>query len=425
MPQPASGTPGSASPGSTVLGYPRIGPRRELKRAVEGYWSADISASELLDTAHVLRAQTWTELVDSGLDSIPGNTFSLYDHVLDTAVLFGAVPTRFTSLDLSELDTYFAMARGHDDAAPMELTKWFDTNYHHLVPEIDPGTRFALAGDKPVAEFTEAAAMGVVTRPVLLGPVSFLLLAKPGQATSDSFVPLDLLDPLLDRYVELLDRLAAAGAAWVQLDEPSFVADRSERELAALDRAYQRLGGLVARPRLLVTGSYGDLGPALDVLAATPVEAIGVDLVSAPHLVARLAGVPNLRDKTLVAGVVDGRNVWRTDLPAALATCVTLLGLVGDLVVSTSCSLLHVPYDVTEEDGIEPAVRDRLAFARQKVAEVVLLGRGLREGTGAVTAELAGESATRAGGLTSTGPDVRVRARLDALTPDHLRRADR
>ncbi len=420
MPQPAPGLPGSSSPGSTVLGYPRIGPRRELKRAVESYWSGTTGAAELLDTAGRLRVATWTELAASGLESVPGNTFSLYDHVLDTSVLFGAVPPRFAALGLSGLDTYFAMARGHGEAEPLELTKWFDTNYHHLVPEIDPDTRFTLAGDKPVAEFTEAAAAGVLTRPVVLGPVSFLLLSKPGPAAPDFFVPLDLLDPLLDCYADLLDQLATAGAGWVQLDEPAFVTDRGERELVALDRAYQWLGTVVARPRLLVTGSYGDLGHALGVLAATPVEAIGVDLVSAPHTVARVASLPNLRDRSLVAGVVDGRNVWRTDLSTALSTCTSLRGLVGELAVSTSCSLLHVPHDLTAEDGIDPAVAHRLAFARQKVAEVVTLARALRPGTGRVVTDPA---------VPTTPPapaerDDRIRARLGALTADQLRRAD-
>ena len=298
--------------GTTVLGYPRIGPRRELKRAVEQYWAGRIDEPALQEVGRRLRAATWAELRDAGLDSVPGNTFSFYDHVLDTAVLFDSLPSRFHALDLSPLDTYFAAARGHDQEPPLELTKWFDTNYHYLVPELGPDTTFRLAGDKPLADFREARELGILTRPVLLGPVTFLLLAKPSMR---GFDPLCLLDGLLDAYAELLTRLHAEGAQWVQLDEPAFAADRTPAELDALDRAYRTLGGLPTRPQILVTGYYGDLGPALPILAATPVEALGVDLVSAPDT--SLAGIP-LDDKTVVAGLVDGRNVWRTDLAAAL-----------------------------------------------------------------------------------------------------------
>ncbi|MEO3752172.1 5-methyltetrahydropteroyltriglutamate--homocysteine S-methyltransferase [Streptomyces sp. B6B3] len=402
--------------GATVLGYPRIGPRRELKRAVEDHWAGRLDTAGLLEVGRALRAATWRELADAGLDSVPGNTFSHYDQVLDAAVLVDAVPPRFRALGLPPLDTYFAMARGRDDVAPLELTKWFDTNYHYLVPELAPDTRLALADDpEPVAEYREAAALGVPTRPVLLGPVTFLLLAKPAPDAPDGFVPLDLLEPLLACYAELLERLADAGADWVQLDEPAFAADRTEAELAALRRAYDRLAAPRRRPRMLVAGYFGDLGPALPVLAGTAVEAVGVDLVAGPAAAGRLATLPGLRDKTVVAGVVDGRNVWRTDLRAAAATCAGLLGSVGRLAVSTSCSLLHVPYDLAAEPGLDPGLRDRLAFARQKVAEVVLLGRALRVEEPAVTRGLAeaGEAVRR--GRAAARRDDRVRARVAAL----------
>ena len=391
--------------GSTVLGYPRIGPRRELKRAVERYWAGKIDAIELQDVASDLRAATWTELRDAGLESIPGNTFSYYDQVLDTAELFGAIPRRFHDLGLSTLDTYFAAARGRDGAPALEMTKWFDTNYHYLVPELGPDTTLRLAGDKPLAEYHEARALGIETRPVLLGPVTFLLLSKPRWA---GFDPLDLLDDLLAGYAELLTRLRAAGAEWVQLDEPAFAADRTPADLAALRRAYDLLGAVPDRPKVLVTGYYGDLGPALDVLAATPVDAIALDLVTAPDT--RYAVVPALRGKTVVAGVVDGRNVWRTDLRAALATAATVLGSAGEVVVSTSSTLLHVPYDLDAETRLEPDVRARLAFARQKVREVVTLGAALKQGVDGAWAD---ESTRR-----PPAPlrDDAVRARVAALT---------
>jgi 5-methyltetrahydropteroyltriglutamate--homocysteine methyltransferase len=403
---------GAQAIGATALGYPRIGPRRELKRATEDYWAGRIDRAELEKVAADLRAKSWRTLAESGLDSVPGNTFSYYDHVLDAATLFGAVPRRFAELGLSDLDTYFAMARGREDVTPLEMTKWFDTNYHYLVPELGPDTKFALRGDKPVAEFTEAKELGVHTRPVVLGPVSFLLLSKRADGTPESFRALDLLDDLLTPYLELLSRLKAAGADWVQLDESAFVTDRDESELVALREAYRRIGEATDRPALLVTGSYGELGPALPVLAASPVEAIGVDLVTAPESAARLASVRELRDKTVVAGVVDGRNIWRTDLREALSTCASLLGSVDELAVATSCSLLHVPHDLDDEQKMPAEVKERLAFAKQKLAEVVTVAKGLGAGTDAVAAELAEADRVKAKGAKR---EDQVRSRVDSL----------
>ncbi|MGH3264320.1 MAG: 5-methyltetrahydropteroyltriglutamate--homocysteine S-methyltransferase, partial [Trebonia sp.] len=322
---------------TTVLGYPRIGARRELKKATEAFWAGRETAAGLEEVAAALRRQTFQTLRDAGLSGIPSNTFSLYDHVLDAAVLFNAVPERFAGL--RGLDAYFAMARGADGVVPLELTKWFDTNYHYLVPELGPRTDLRLAGDKPLREYLEARSCGIQTRPVLLGPLSFLVLSKPAE---QGFAPLSLLDPLLDAYERLLERLRAAGAEWVQLDEPVLAADRTADELAALRRAYRRLGSLEARPALLVSTYFGEIGDALPVLASSPVEAIGLDFVAAPGNREALAAVGGIGGKTLVAGVVDGRNVWRADPSRVLSLCASLLGLAGDLVVSTSCSLLHV-----------------------------------------------------------------------------------
>ncbi|TDW23761.1 5-methyltetrahydropteroyltriglutamate--homocysteine S-methyltransferase [Kribbella kalugense] len=360
---------------TTVLGYPRIGPRRELKHALEHYW-ADGDAAQLEAEARRLRAETWLDLKARGLDTIPGNTFSYYDQMLDQVHLLGVVPDRFRALGLSDLDTYFAMARGRDGVAPLELTKWFDTNYHYLVPELDRDTRFHLNPDKILTELTEAREHGVDLRPVVIGPLTFLLLSK---STSPDFEPLSLLNHLVDAYADLLAQLDAAGVDWVQLDEPALVQDRTPAELDALRRTYDKLATLTERPRLLVATYFGDPGPALPVLVSTPIDGVALDLVSAPGLVEQIAALPSLQRKTVVAGVVDGRNVWRTALGDALSTCATLSGSVGRLEISTSCSLLHIPYDVEVEDELDPRVRERLAFARQKVDEVVLLGRALSE----------------------------------------------
>ena len=397
---------------TTVLGYPRIGPRRELKKATEAFWAGRITASDLEGTAAGLRRQTFQTLRDAGLAGIPSNTFSLYDHVLDTAVMVNAVPGRFAGLD--GLDAYFAMARGADGIAPLELTKWFDTNYHYLVPELGPGTDLRLAGDKPVREYLEARSLGIETRPVLLGPVSFLLLSKPAEP---GFRPLVLLELLLDVYARLLGDLHAAGASWVQLDEPVLAADRPAGDLEALRHAYHRLGGLARRPRLLVSTYFGEIGDALPVLAASPAEAIGLDFVAGPGNREALAAAGGIGGKTLVAGVVDGRNVWRTDLPRALSMGASLLGLAGRLTVSTSCSLLHVPLDLRAETSLTPDLAGRLAFARQKVDEVVALGQALTEGRGAISARLTAPKAP----APAVNPGVRTR--LDALGGDPQRAA--
>jgi 5-methyltetrahydropteroyltriglutamate--homocysteine methyltransferase len=385
---------------TTVLGYPRIGARRELKKATEGFWAGRETAAGLEETASALRRQTWETLRDAGLSGIPSNTFSLYDHVLDTAVLFNAVPERFAGLD--HLDAYFAMARGAKGIAPLEMTKWFDTNYHYLVPELGPGTDLRLAGDKPVREYREARSYGIETRPVLLGPVSFLLLSK---AAEPGFQPLSLLNPLLDGYGELLGELHAAGARWVQLDEPALAADRTRDELAALQRVYDRLGSLRTRPSLLVSTYFGEIGDALPVLAGSPVEAIGLDFAAGPGNREALAATGGIGGKTLVAGVVDGRNVWRADIPAALSLCASLLGLAGRVTVGTSCSLLHVPLDLAAETSLAPELTGRLAFARQKVDEVVAIGRALTEND-AIPAQPA---------AAAPAVNAEVRARLEAL----------
>ncbi|MCP2238131.1 5-methyltetrahydropteroyltriglutamate--homocysteine S-methyltransferase [Prauserella halophila] len=410
--------------GSTVLGYPRIGPNRELKRALESYWSGSSDEAELRDVARQLRVGSWTVLRDSGLDSIPGNTFSYYDQVLDTAVTVGAVPQRYRELGLDSLDTYFAMARGVESTPPLEMTKWFDTNYHYLVPEIGPDTTFVLSDRTPVDQFREAAALGITTRPVLVGPLTFLLLSKSDGNAPEAFRPLDRIDDLVGVYADLLAELRRAGVEWVQLDEPAFAADRTPAELEALREAYRRLGSLTERPKLLVAGYFGDLGDALGVLASSPIDGLAVDLVTDPAAAISLPTQTGMQDKTLVAGLVDGRNIWRTDLDKALTTATTLLGSAGELAVGTSCSLLHVPYDVEPED-IDPQIKSWLAFAAQKVHEVVTLGKALRKGRGAVATDLdVARAAITDRASADRARDSHVRVRVEALRPEDARRAD-
>jgi 5-methyltetrahydropteroyltriglutamate--homocysteine methyltransferase len=375
---------------TTVLGYPRIAARCDMKKAAEAYLAGWRTRADLADTAAALRLQTWMTLRDAGLTGIPSSTFSLYDHVLDTAVMFNAVPSRFAGLD--GLNAYFAMACGAEDVEPLELTRWFDTDYHYLAPELGPGTNLRLAGVNPVLEYLQARSHGIETRPVLLGPLSFLLLSK---SAAPKFSPLTLLDPLLDAYEELLGKLHAAGAQWVQLDEPVLSAHRTGEELDALRHSYERLGLLLRRPAMVVSTYFGEIGDALPVLAASPAEAIGLDFVAGPGNSAALAAIGGIGVKTLVAGVVDGRNAWPADVARTLSLCEWLLGLAGNLVVSTSCSLLHAPADPRAQTSLPPEIDGRLAFARRKVDEVVALGRALTEDHDVVLAQGATTLAAR------------------------------
>ncbi|MCP2317016.1 methionine synthase (B12-independent) [Nocardia amikacinitolerans] len=402
---------------ATVLGLPRVGPRRELKRATESYWAGRIDAEQLHTVARDLRRTQLTALLAAGLDSIPVGTFSYYDQVLDTAVLLGALPERVAGI-ADPLDRYFAAARGTDTVEPLEMTKWFDTNYHYLVPEIGPETTFALHPEKLLAELSEAIELGVPARPVVVGPVTFLKLAK---ATGGA--ALDRLGELVPLYRDLLRQLAAAGAAWVQIDEPVLVTDLTADEIELVRRTYAELTEASERPAILVATYFGTPGDALPALASTAVEGIALDF-TAPLDLSAVASLPSLADKLLVAGVVDGRNVWRTDLDRALSTLGTLLGSASSVAVSSSCSLLHVPYSLEPETGLDEKLRSWLAFGAEKVTEVRLLATALAQGTEAIADDL---GAARAAAESRTADprlsDAQVRARLDSLGPDATRRA--
>lgn len=399
---------------STVYGYPRQGPNRELKKAAEGYWKGTVSAEALHRTAADLRAANWQQLAAAGIDEVPTGDFSYYDHVLDTTVMLGAVPERYrAAVEADALDGYFAMARGTQEVAPLEMTKWFDTNYHYLVPELGPDTTFAADSTKQLAELREALALGLTARPVLVGPITYLLLAKPAPGVAENFDPLSLLDKILPVYAEILGDLRAAGAEWVQLDEPALVQDRTTDELDAVSRAYAELGGLTDRPKLLVASYFDRLGEALTVLTNAPVEGLAIDFTGpAAANLDDLAGVTGLRKKRLVAGVVNGRNIWINDLSQSLSILARLMGLAAQVDVSSSCSLLHVPLDVNAEQDLDPEIAGWLAFARQKTAEIVTLTRGITEDTTAIAAELAANRAaleSRAGSVLTNNPDVRAR----------------
>ncbi|SOX55595.1 5-methyltetrahydropteroyltriglutamate--homocysteine S-methyltransferase, partial [Mycobacterium ahvazicum] len=407
---------------ATVVGSPRIGPKRELKRATEGYWKGRTSRAELEEVAATLRRDTWTALTEAGLDSVPVNTFSYYDQMLDTAVMLGALPARAAQVP-DDLDRYFAAARGNADVAPLEMTKWFDTNYHYIVPEIEPATKFTLNPDKVLSELKEALGQGIPARPVVIGPITFLLLSK---GVNGGGAPIERLQELVGIYSELLSLLAdpsVGGAQWVQIDEPALVTDISPDAPALAEAVYNALGKVSNRPAIYVATYFGDPGESLAALARTPVEAIGVDLVYGADTA--IAAVPELADKTLVAGIVDGRNIWRTDLQAALSKLASLLGSAANIAVSTSCSTLHVPYSLEPETGLDDALRSWLAFGQEKVAEVVTLSRALHLGRDAVAAQI--EASNAAVASRKKDPRLhndRVRARIEEIVATGTHRGD-
>ncbi len=396
---------------SSNLGFPRIGPNRELKKALESYWAGRIGPADLESAAVELRKRNWLLQRDAGLHRIPSNDFSYYDHVLDTCAMVGAVPERYGSDGGPVgLDTYFAMARGTQgghgarDVVAMEMTKWFDTNYHYIVPELRAGQTFTLASTKPVDEFTEAFDLGIQTRPVLLGPVSFLLLSKSRDTGAP---PLDLLDGLLPVYQEILTRLGKAGASWVQMDEPCLVGDLDSPARAAYERAYRQLRDASSSTdlKLLLTTYFGEVTHNLDTITALPVDGLHVDLVrGADQLDAVMERLPD--PVVLSAGVVDGRNVWVTDLKRTLDCLQRIESRLGAerLIVAPSCSMIHVPIDLDLEKQLDAEVREWLAFATQKLDEIVTLTRALGDDSEAV-AELLEKNRVR---LESRGTSSRV-----------------
>ena len=408
-------------PTATILAYPRIGRQRQLKRALEAYWAGRSSETELLEAASKLRQENLARLVELGLgasDASLADAPSFYDQVLDATVLLGAIPPRFAGRE--GLDLYFALARGDEKVGPEEMTKWFDTNYHYLVPEIGPDTPLRFADDAVTRKFVQARQWGYVTRPVLVGPLTYLALAKADPATPD-FDPLSRLDEAVAAYEQALASLHEAGAPWVQLDEPALTSDNLSHPRAELAElavgVYERLAKATNRPQILVTTPYGDASQAVGALAKTGVEAIHVDTLRGS-----LPKDADLSEVTLVVGAVDGRYIWRADL-AALRQTLTAAQALGaaKVTVATSNSLQHVPHDTALETWDDPTLNENLhawlAFADQKVQEVVTLARGLDEGWEAIDGEVA--EATRVLEQRAAAPGVvrpEVRSRTAALT---------
>jgi 5-methyltetrahydropteroyltriglutamate--homocysteine methyltransferase len=428
----ASTTSASTIPVAT-LGTPRIGPRRELKLALESFWSGASDEKALRETAAGLRAANWARQKKLGVTVIPSNDFSFYDQMLDASVMVGAIPDIYGwQGGPVSLATYFAMARGsetetHEDActhghsrghgAPaQEMTKWFDTNYHYMVPELRKDQVFALASRKPIEEYEEAKSQGYQTRPVLIGPVTFLKLAKSSDV---GFDPLALLDRLLPIYVEVLRELAASGAEWVQLDEPCLVLDLDTAARDALRRTYAAFAEAVPDLKIMLTSYFGGLGDNLNTATALPVAGLHIDLVRAPH---QTDDVLKKAPKGLVVslGIIDGRNIWRANLSELLDRLDTVLAKRGaDRVqIAPSCSLLHVPIDLDLETDLDPDLHAWLAFSVQKMGELVTLGTALAKGRGSVRDVLvASATAAAARKASAKVHDAAVAKRIATLNP--------
>ena len=391
------------------LGFPRIGGQRELKFALEDYWGGQQTEQELAITAADLRRRHWQQ--QAGLDYVPVGDFSLYDQVLDMSVTLGNLPIRAASKEGSELDAYFRAARGRgaNDSpccatAAGEMTKWFDTNYHYIVPELTADTRFELNPERLLTQLSEARKQGLNAKPVIIGPVTYLWLGK----TSDGSNPLDLLERLLPVYSQLLEALADAGAEWVQIDEPALVTDLDANWRYAFNLAYHQLK--TNRPKLLLATYFGELRDNLQLACELPVAGLHVDAISAPAEVSRVADwLPS--HKVLSLGVVNGRNIWKSDLNSTLGWLEPLNEKLGQrLWLAPTCSLLHVPVDLSREQELDRDIRNWLAFAVQKLDELKILARALNEGRSSVRAELADNQLaidSRRSSHRVTNPEVR------------------
>ena len=404
------------------LGFPRIGHNRELKRAVERFWKGDAGVEALRESGRALRAKHWQIQRDAGLDYVPVGDFSYYDHVLDACALLGAIPRRygFGGGDV-DFQTYFAMARGSKSQPAMEMTKWFDTNYHYIVPEFSAQSSFALSSRELLDDTREALALGLKPKPVLIGPLSFLWLGKERGERDPGFSRLQLLERLLPVYEAVLAELQRLGVAWVQCDEPALVTDLAQPWLSGLQVAYERLAA--AGPRILLTTYFESVASNAAALKRLPVAGLHLDMVRAPQqLEAFLDGWP--QDKVLSLGVIDGRNVWRADLAAALDHLERAHSRLGErLWVAPSCSLLHSPTDLALEDVLDDELKSWLAFAVQKLAEVVTLKQALERGRQAVAPALEAAAKARLSRRNSARiNNPAVRGRLEALSDADAKR---
>ncbi|MCJ1244454.1 methionine-synthesizing 5- methyltetrahydropteroyltriglutamate--homocysteine methyltransferase [Trapelia coarctata] len=381
---------------SSVLGFPRMGVNRDLKKATESYWGGKLSQADLLAEGKRLREAHWKIQKDAGIDVIPSNDFSFYDHVLDHIQFFGATPERYTKYNLDPIDEFFAMGRGLQkpgkdgepaiDVPSLEMVKWFDANYHYVKPTLQDGQTFKLSADpKPVVEFLEAKKAGYTTRPVLVGPVSFLALGKADRGQTVD--PISLLDKLLPVYEELLIKLKEAGAETVQIDEPTLVFDLPLKVKDSFKPAYEKLSALGDKiPKLVFATYFGDVVHNIDVLSSLhSLYAIHVDLVRNPEQLEAVISALGPK-QSLSVGVVDGRNIWKTNLKRAIEIVETAVQKLGKqrVIVASSSSLLHTPHTLVSEKKLDAEVKDWFSFAVEKTYELATIAKAVTEGPAAV-----------------------------------------
>lgn len=401
------------------LGFPRIGARRELKQVLESYWRGESSDEQLQSTAAELRKRHWILQQGIGIDLIPVGDFTLYDQMLNMSALLGAVPTRFNKgKDEAKLDLYFAMARGTKNQPAMEMTKWFDTNYHYIVPEFDVHTKFNIASSQLFKEVAEAKVLGILPKVVLIGPLTYLYL---GKETEPGFNRLDLLSDLLSVYRDILARLISLGVEWVQIDEPVLTLDLDDKWLCSLDQAYATLCD--TETKLLLTTYFEAVDNHADRLKKLPVNGLHIDLCRAPQqLDTFLTDYPT--DKVLSLGIIDGRNVWRSDLAHVFAILSKAHSILGERIwVAPSCSLLHCPVDLDLETKLDKDIKNWLAFSVQKLKEISILGRGLKQGKHAIREDLeVSTQARQERNLSARIHNPVVQDRLQNLTTKDSRR---
>lgn len=355
---------------SSVIGFPRVGKLRELKFASEKYFKQEISTEELEQVAKGLREMHWNLQQAAGISHIPSNDFSYYDNVLDLTVLLNALPENYRQLGLSERDTYFAAARGYQgeagDVKALAMKKWFNTNYHYLVPELSDDTEIKLAGDKPFAEYEEAKAIGVLTKPVLIGGFTFLKLAKyKGSKTINDFV-----EDVANAYIAILDRFNEQGVEWVQFDEPSLVTDLTQEDVALFTALYEKVLAHKGNVKVLLQTYFGDIRDSYEEVVGLDFDGIGLDFIEGKQTVELLERYGFPADKTLFAGVLNGKNIWKSDYKKVITLVNGLKKYSNDIVISTSCSLLHVPYTLENEPSLPEEVSQYFAFAKERLQEI-------------------------------------------------------
>ncbi|KAK4051004.1 methionine-synthesizing 5- methyltetrahydropteroyltriglutamate--homocysteine methyltransferase [Microbotryomycetes sp. JL201] len=415
---------------SAVLGFPRIGAKREVKKALEAYWADKISAEDLQKVAKDTRLASWKAIKDAGVDVIPSGDFTLYDHVLDFSLNFNVIPAKYAQAEISDLDRYFAMGRGRQrdgvDLPAQEMQKWFDSNYHYLKGEVSSKTEFKLAGTKYVDEFTEAKDAGFTTRPVVLGPITYLLLGKTGRdETSSSFKPIDVLDKLVPVFGELLKKLEAAGATEVQIDEPALVLDAADSLAEQFTKTYETLAKAAPGLKITLATYFGRLEKNVEYVAKLPIHALHIDVDRAAGQLDAVVAALKPTKLSLSLGVVSGRNIWKNDFAASLKLAEKVVSELGAdrLVIATSSSLLHTPITLANETKLKPEVADWFSFATEKTHEVATIAKAVTAPESVKEALAKNEASIKARRDFESQSDASVRDRLAAVTPEMYKRS--